>query len=107
MATSAVLLPFGLVPGLAIAVVLCALSGLFSGHDAVAVATFTRNVPPERRGQAYGLAVAVVRATQGLGAALAGVVAQFSSPSLAIAVFAALGTLAGFAAAVEWGRVRV
>ena len=107
VATSAVLLPFGLVPGLVIAVVLCALSGLLSGHDAVAVATFTRNVPAERRGQAYGLAVAVVRATQGLGAALAGVVAQFSSPSLAIAVFAALGTLAGFAAAIEWGRVRV
>jgi predicted MFS family arabinose efflux permease len=106
VATSAVLLPFGLVPGLAIAVALCALSGLLSGHDAVAVATFTRTVPAERRGQAYGLAVAVVRATQGLGAALAGVVAQFTSPSVAIAVFAALGTLAGIAAAAEWARVR-
>jgi predicted MFS family arabinose efflux permease len=106
VATSAVLLPFGLVPGLVVAVALCVLSGLLSGHDAVAVATFIRNVPAERRGQAYGLAVAVVRAMQGLGAALAGVVAQYSAPSLAIAAFAALGTFAGIAAAVEWSRVR-
>ncbi|HEV2782727.1 MAG TPA: MFS transporter [Actinophytocola sp.] len=106
VATSAVLLPIGVVPGLGIAVALCALCGLLSGHDAIAVATFTRTVPVERRGQAYGLAVAVVRATQGLGAALAGVVAQFSSPSTAIAVFAALGVLAGTAVAAGWRRVR-
>lgn len=106
VATSAMLLPFGLVPGLGVAVALCALCGLLSGHDAVAVATFTRIVPAERRGQAYGLAVALVRATQGVGAALAGVVAQFSSPSAAIAVFAALGVLGGIAVAAGWRRVR-
>ncbi|OLF17674.1 MFS transporter [Actinophytocola xanthii] len=106
VATSAVLLPVGLVPQLGIMVALCALCGLLSGHDAVAVATFTRIVPAERRGQAYGLALAVVRATQGLGAALAGVVAQFSSPSTSIAVFAVLGVLAAAAIAVGWERVR-
>jgi predicted MFS family arabinose efflux permease len=106
VATSAVLLPIGLVPGLGVTVALCALCGLLSGHDAIAVATFTRTVPAQRRGQAYGLALAVVRATQGLGAALAGVVAQFSSPSTAIAVFAVLGVLAGTAAAVGWSRAR-
>lgn len=106
VATSAVLLPIGLVPGLGVTVALCALCGLLSGHDAIAVATFTRSVPAERRGQAYGLALAVVRATQGLGAALAGVVAQFSSPSTAIAVFAVLGILAGTGVAVGWWRAR-
>jgi MFS family permease len=104
VATSAVLLPIGVVPGLGVAVAMCALCGLLSGHDAVAVATFTRIIPAERRGQAYGLAVAVVRATQGLGAALAGVVAQFSSPSTAIAVFAGIGVLGGTAAAAGWRR---
>jgi MFS family permease len=104
VATSAVLLPIGVVPGLAVAVALCALCGLLSGHDAVAVATFTRIIPAERRGQGYGLAVAVVRATQGVGAALAGVVAQFSTPSTAIAVFAGIGVLAGSGVAVGWRR---
>jgi hypothetical protein len=47
-----------------------------------------------------------VRATQGLGAALAGVVAQFSSPSTAITVFAAIGVLAGTAVAAGWRRAR-
>lgn len=106
VATSVALLPVGLVPGLAVAVALCALCGLLSGHDAIAIATFTRTVPAERRGQAYGLALAVVRATQGLGALLAGVVAQFSSPSSAITVFAVLGVLAGTAAATGWWRAR-
>jgi MFS family permease len=104
VATSAVLLPFGLVPGLGVAVALCGLCGLLSGHDAIAMATFTRTVPAERRGQAYGLAAAVVRGAEGLGPALAGVVAQFSSPSTAIAVFAALGVLGGTAAAAGWRR---
>jgi predicted MFS family arabinose efflux permease len=106
VATSVVLLPIGLVPGLGVTVALCVVCGLLSGHDAIAVATFIRTVPAERRGQAYGLALAVVRATQGLGAALAGVVAQYSSPSTAIAAFAVLGVLAGTATAVGWWRVR-
>lgn len=106
VATSAVLLPIGLSPGLVSIIVLCALCGLLSGHDAVAVATFTRTVPERSRGQAYGLALAVVRATQGLGALLAGVLAQFSSPSTAIAVFAVLGALAGTGVATGWRNAR-
>jgi predicted MFS family arabinose efflux permease len=106
VATCAVLLPLGLVPGLGVAVALCALCGLLSGHDAIAMATFTRLVPAESRGQAFGLAVAVVRGAEGLGPALAGVVAQFSSPSAAIAVFAGIGVLGGTGAAIGWRRVR-
>ncbi|OLF09821.1 hypothetical protein BLA60_18815 [Actinophytocola xinjiangensis] len=104
VATSAVLLPIGVAPGLVLVVAACAVCGLLSGHDAVAVATFTRTVPDEVRGQAYGLALAVVRATQGLGALLAGVLAQFSDPSTAIAVFAALGVLGGAGVATGWRR---
>jgi MFS family permease len=106
VATSAVLLPIAVAPGLAVTVALCVLCGLLAGHDAVAAATFTRTAPAAHRGQAYGLAVAVLRATQGLGIALAGVLAQFTSPSTAIAVFAAVGVMAGIPVAIGWHRAR-
>ncbi|HEU5474251.1 MAG TPA: MFS transporter [Actinophytocola sp.] len=106
VATCAALLPMGLAPGLAVAVGLCALCGLLSGHDSVSVATFTRTVPAANRGQAYGLALAVLRAAQGVGIALSGVLAEVTTPSTAIAVFAAIGTAAGCGVAVGWQRAR-
>ncbi|WP_218952233.1 MFS transporter [Amycolatopsis anabasis] len=106
VATSAVLLPIALAPGLWITAGLCLLCGLLSGYDAVGVATFTRTVPAERRGQAYGLATAILRAAQGAGIALAGAVAELTTPSTAIATFAALGVVAGAGAAAGWQRAR-
>jgi hypothetical protein len=65
-----------------------------------------RAVPDESRGQAYGLAAAALQAAQGLGIALAGLLAELSTPATAIAVFAAVGVLAGSGAAAGWQRAR-
>ena len=76
VATSLVLLPTAFAPGLWLTVLLWALCGLFSAHDTVTAATFMQAVPDEARGQAYGLASSALRAAQGLGVALAGLVAR-------------------------------
>lgn len=104
VATCAILLPTALAPGLAVTVLLWTLCGVLSGYDAVSVATFTRMVPDHNRGQAYGLASATLRAAEGLGIAVAGVVAQVSSPAAAITVFAAVGVIAASGTALGWHR---
>lgn len=106
VATSAVLLPTGLAPGLWVTVALWAVCGILGAHDAVTSATFMRAVPDESRGQAYGLAAAALQAAQGIGIALAGVLAELTTPATAIAVFAAVGVLAGSGAAAGWQRAR-
>jgi MFS family permease len=106
VATCGVLLPTALVPGLGSMVGLLALCGLFSGYGAVAPATFSRMVPEQIRGQAYGLASAMLRAAMGLGVALAGVLAELTTPATAIAMFAAVGVLAGAGAALGWNHSR-
>ncbi|NDL57442.1 MFS transporter [Phytoactinopolyspora mesophila] len=102
--SSLVLLPTGWSPGLAITVSLWTLSGLFSAHDIVTQATYVRNAPPERRGQAIGVAIAALRAAQGLGIVLGGVIAQLVSPAVTIAGAAALGTVVTAIAAYRWTR---
>lgn len=106
VATSAVLLPTGWAPGLWVTVALWATCGLLSGHDPVVSARFRQLVPEESAGQAYGLASAALRAAQGLGIALAGVLAQLTSPSIAITMFAAAGVIAGTGAAIGWQRAQ-
>jgi MFS family permease len=104
VATCAVLLPAIFAPGLGVMVALVAVCGLLAGHDAVATAIFSRTVPDELRGQSFGLALAVLRAAQGLGIALGGVLAQLTTPATAIAAFAALGVAAGTGIAAGWRR---
>jgi predicted MFS family arabinose efflux permease len=106
VATSAVLLPSAVAPGLWVTVGLWMVCGLLGAHDTVTSATFQRAVPDHSRGQVYGLASAALRAAQGLGIALAGLLAEVSSPATAIAVFATVGVVAGSAVAVGWHRVR-
>jgi len=107
VATSLVLLPTAFAPGLWLTVLLWALCGLFSAHDTVTAATFMQAVPDEARGQAYGLASSALRAAQGLGVALAGLVAEFVTPGVTVAAFAAGGVLAGVLAAIGWHGARV
>jgi MFS family permease len=102
--TSAVLLPTALAPGLWVTVALWALCGLLSGHDAVTSSKFMQLVPDESRGQVYGLAASAMRAAQGLGIALAGLLAEFTTPATAIALFAAAGTVTGVGVAIGWHR---
>ncbi|WP_053204879.1 MFS transporter [Jiangella muralis] len=105
VASSAILIPTPLAPALAASVVLWTLSGLFSAHDMITQATYVEATPPHLRGQAVGLAIAALRAAQGVAIIAAGILAQFVPPSTVIAVAAVLGTLAATAAAVRWSRL--
>jgi predicted MFS family arabinose efflux permease len=102
VATSLVLLPTGWAPGLVVTVVLWLVSGVCSAHDMITQAAYVAAVPDGQRGQAVGLAIAGLRASQGLGIVVAGAVAELVAPSLVIAVAAGLGVLVGGAAAWSW-----
>jgi MFS family permease len=105
VASSLVLIPTGWVPGLAVTVLLWTLSGACSAHDMVVQAAYVEAVPAHRRGQAVGLAIAALRAAQGLAIIAAGVLAQLLSPSTIILVAAVLGVLAAAAAWHRWSRL--
>lgn len=105
VASSLVLVPTGWTPGLAVTVVLWTVSGACSAHDMVVQATYVESVPAHRRGQAVGLAIAALRAAQGLAIVAAGVLAQLLSPSTIIVVAAALGVVAAAAAWHRWSRL--
>lgn len=105
VASSLVLIPTGWLPGLAVAVVLWTVSGACSAHDMVVQATYVESVPAHRRGQAVGLAIAALRAAQGLAIVAAGVLAQLLSPSAIVLVAAVLGVVAAAAAALRWSRL--
>lgn len=100
IASSAVLLPNALAPGLGVTVALWTLSGAASAHDSVTNAEFVRAAPEEQRALAVGLAVAALRFAQGAGVVLAGLAAQLLTPAQVIGIAAALGTAAGLA--VGW-----
>ncbi|WP_166355304.1 MFS transporter [Phytoactinopolyspora limicola] len=104
VASSLILLPTGWVPGLAVTVLLWTLSGVFSAHDIVTQATYVRIVPAHRRGQAIGVAIAALRAAQGIGIVAAGLLAQLLTPALIIAGAAVLGTVVTTIAALRWVR---
>lgn len=107
VATSAVLLPTALAPGLWITVALWTLCGVLGAHDVVTSSAFMQKVPDESRGQAYGLAAAALRAAQGLGIALAGLLAEISTPAVAVGSFALVGVVVGIGAAISWRRATV
>lgn len=93
-------------PGVPLLVALWVASGLACAYQAPANATFVAAVPDARRGQAFGLAVTALRVTQGLGVAAAGVVAEATHPSTAVALAGAVGLLAAALAALAWARAR-
>jgi MFS family permease len=105
VASSALLVPTTLAPGLAVTVGLWALSGMATAHDAITNAAFTTAVPASARGQAVGLAVACLRAAQGVGIAVAGLLAQLMPTEWVIGLAGGLGAITGLAAAVAWSRV--
>lgn len=104
MAACAPLMACALRPGLAITVLLWAISGAASGYHMVANAAFVQAVPDSGRGQAFGLAVTAIKTSQGLGILLAGVVAEEFRASAVVASAGALGVLAAAAAALAWKR---
>ncbi|WP_370973662.1 MFS transporter [Amycolatopsis sp. cg9] len=104
VATSLVLLPTGWGPGVVVSVVLWAVSGACSAHNIIIQSTYVATAPAEMRGRAVGLAMAALRAAQGVAIVLAGLLAQLLPPSLVIAAAAAAGVLMAAAAAAAWRR---
>ncbi|WP_018331408.1 MFS transporter [Actinomycetospora chiangmaiensis] len=93
-------------PPLWVLVVAWVVSGMACAYQVPANATFVTSVDDARRGQAFGLAVTALRVTQGLGVLLAGVLAQRTSPSTAVAVGGAAGVVVALVMARGWRRAR-
>lgn len=104
VATSLVLLPTGWGPGLTVTVVLWACSGAFSAHNIIIQSAYVSSTSVALRGRAVGLAMAALRAAQGVAIVLAGLLAQLLPPSVVIAAAAGIGVLVAAAAAVAWSR---
>lgn len=87
-----------LAPSVAVITVLWGLSGAAVAAALIqAQAGFVRRTPAEARGRATGLAAAGLIGAQGLGLLAAGLLAEWSSPAVAVAVTAAVAS-AGLAA---------
>lgn len=93
-------------PGLLPTVALWALSGLASAYHLPTSTAFVQAVPDHQRGQAFGVASTALKSSQGLGILVAGLIADQTSPSLALAVVGGAGVLAALAAGAAWTRAR-
>jgi Major Facilitator Superfamily len=91
------LLLFAVQPGLGWSVLILAVSGAASAYQLAANAAFVTAVPPQSRGQAFGLIQALMSVGQGLAIVTAGALAQLSG---AVWVIVAAGGVGGLAAAV-------
>ena len=94
MLSCAPLVGFALSPPLPVAVALLVLSGLGTSYNLPANAAFMQALPADRRGVAFGLVSAGLVAGQGLSIAVAGAVAEVTSPEMVVAVAGGLGLIA-------------
>lgn len=102
--TCALLVPTWWAPGLGLTVVLWAVSGAASAHDMITNSAYVQAAPEHARAQAVGLAVAALRASQGIAIVMAGLLAQVLEPSKVIALAALGGVVAACAATLSWSR---
>jgi MFS family permease len=93
-------------PDLPAALLIIAGSGTCASYQLAANAAFVAAVPPERRGQAFGLANGGMQITQGLWIIVAGAAVSSSaiSPATAIAISGGLGAVLAAALATSWSR---
>jgi MFS family permease len=91
-------------PPLAVTLLVLLLSGLLSCYQTGANAAFVTAVPPEQRGQAFGLAQGGINLGQGVVMILAGAAAGRFAPAIVIAVIGALGALAATAVTLSIPR---
>jgi MFS family permease len=91
-------------PSLPLALLIIAGSGACASYQLAANAAFVAAVPPERRGQAFGLANGGMQVTQGLWIILAGAAASANavSPAAAIAISGGLGAVLAVTLAMRW-----
>jgi hypothetical protein len=95
-------LPLGLAGSLAV----LAVSGACAAYQLAANAAFVAAVPPERRGQAFGLANGGMQAFQGLWIVLAGALAERTlTPGTVIAISGGIGAAAAAALALARRRL--
>lgn len=98
---------FAAQPGLLLAVILLALSGVCGAYQVTAGATFMRIVPDSGRGQAFGLAGSGLVAVQGVGLAAGGLLVTLTdSTASAVAYTGVAGALVAVVAASAWYRSR-
>jgi MFS family permease len=90
--------------GLLGALLIIIASGVFASYQLAANAAFVAAVPPERRGQAFGLANGGMQVTQGIWIVLAGALASSNviMPAAAIAISGAVGAVLAVALAMRW-----
>jgi predicted MFS family arabinose efflux permease len=94
VACSAALIPIALGPGLAVTLVILAVSGTCACFQVAANAAFVTAAPPAQRSQAFGLAAAGMSLGQGAAMALAGAAAQHHAPAIVIGAAGVLGVVA-------------
>lgn len=100
------LLFLGLRPGFAASLVIIALSGACASYQLAANSAFVAAVPPDRRGQAFGLANGGMQVLQGLWILLAGaaVSARLLAPGTMIAISGGVGAVLAAVLAVGQRR---
>jgi MFS transporter len=104
VAACASLVPFAARPGLAAALLILAVSGLFGCYQIAANASFVQATPPERRSQAFGIAQGGMSLGEGIAILLAGAAAQHAVPGSVIAVAGAAGALCALALTITTAR---
>ena len=95
-----------LAPGLVLTMALWAVSVLASAYHLPTSSAFVQAVPDAQRGQAFGVASTALKSSQGAGILLAGLIATAASPSVALGVMGAVGTVAALLAGAAWSRAR-
>jgi hypothetical protein len=108
VAACAVLALFALRPGLAGTLVILVVSGGCAAYQLAANSAFVAAVPPERRGQAFGLANGGMQVFQGLWIVAAGALAVHAlAPDTVIAISGGIGAALAIALALAHHRERV
>ena len=100
--TCAPLLLFVFRPGLGWSLLILGVSGAASAFQLAANAAFVTAVPPESRGQAFGLVQALMSVGQGLAIVTAGALAQLSGPVWVIVAAGGAGCLVAVVLALGW-----
>jgi MFS family permease len=92
-------------PNLGWLLVIFTVASAASAYQLAANAAFVVAVPPQSRGQAFGLVQALMNVGQGGAIVLAGALAQLTSPTWVVTVSGAVGTLAAVLLARAWRSV--
>jgi MFS family permease len=92
------------VPSVPWVVAFWALSGALSSHTVLVAAELAHIVPDDQRARAFGIASAGLQTAQGVGVLVAGSIADMLSPTLAVAMCGAAGTVCAICAGVVWRR---